>query len=422
MPIRPLKGNLKWFVLSTLLTLVTLVTLLQTLNISTSITAYKRHSNEINPYMGIISNSTFQTQDIISSVTSRTNAKNELQKKTPGDAFTYNHSEFISTKTVKLNEKNTHIGFLKVHKAGSTTMQNIFFRFGLKYNLTFVLPTKGHYFLSSKTPMPVKPGNHNDILACHSVYSRKLFGSVLPKDSVNIGIVRKPLDRMISAAYYYRDVWKSPPLVKVPRANFIHNLINRPDLYETGPFTKTKNAMGQDFGFPSSVKINDTNIINTHLDLLKADFKQVLVMERFDESLILMKRTLNWELSDILYLKTNSHAHQPVLLSLDELEKFKSTCFLDYIIYDTFYEIFDRKVTHEGSGFMEEVEHFQSVLELVKQFCEDVMKSRAMTSLKLAKSVWNNSFEVTVQDCFFMNMKELKFVDFLKKRHISMNG
>ena len=317
--------------------------------------------------------------------------------------------------------KITHIGFLKVHKAGSTTIQNFFFRFGLKHNLTFALPEEQHFFAKNVVAMPVVPGHHRDILACHSRYSRSFFESVLPKDTVNIGIIREPLDRMISAAYYYRDVWRRPLLINVPRLNFIHNLVNRPDLYELKPFSETKNAMGDDFGFSPTITVNDTVKIKHHLEMLKKDFELVLVMEKIDESLILMKRTLNWELSDVIYLKSNSHAHKPVLLNQTELSKFKNTCFLDYAVFDTFNEIFDARLSLEGSEFRQEVEHFKSVLDLVKDYCDKKSKVRLRKSLNIDKSAWNERFEITDGDCYYLQMKEIRFVDFLKRRHREMN-
>ncbi|XP_045210111.1 galactose-3-O-sulfotransferase 2-like [Mercenaria mercenaria] len=422
------KGITKWLAISILLALVSVTTILQAysfLGVSTRIASTHKYikshiTNRKQNTSMVTENASIQNDNIFKYLEVK-----PVKSTSTRNIFTYNIPEY-NTKSVNITpkalsntsqKKITHIGFLKVHKAGSTTMQNIFFRFGLKYNLTFVLPEKGHYFLSTKSAMPVAPGNHRDILACHSVYSRNLFGSVLPEDTVNIGIIREPLERMISAAYYYRDVWKSPLLVKVPRLNFIHNLVNRPHLYELKPFTKTKNAMGQDFGFSPTTSINDTDYIKKHLDLLKKDFKQVLVMERFEESLILMKRTLNWDLADVIYLKTNSHAHQPVILTPYELDKFKSTCFLDYAVYETFYEIFDKKIAAEGPDFINEVEHFKSVLQLVKDFCE--LGTRKL--LKIAQSAWNEPFEVTKQDCLYMQMKELKFVEFLKRRHRELN-
>ena len=35
--------------------------------------------------------------------------------------------------------------FLKTHKTGSTTLQNIFYRFGFKEKLMFLLPKRAHF-------------------------------------------------------------------------------------------------------------------------------------------------------------------------------------------------------------------------------------------------------------------------------------
>lgn len=104
--------------------------------------------------------------------------------------------------------KTKHIAFLKVHKAGSTTIQNILFRFRLKNNLNIVLPTSGNLISKQIKEMPIEPNKHYDIFAMHTKYNQTMFDKLLPADTVNIGIIREPLDRMISAAYYHRDVYQ----------------------------------------------------------------------------------------------------------------------------------------------------------------------------------------------------------------------
>ena len=44
------------------------------------------------------------------------------------------------------------IAFAKTHKTGSSTLQNIFFRFGVKHNLTFALPPNKSWMFSFKEP------------------------------------------------------------------------------------------------------------------------------------------------------------------------------------------------------------------------------------------------------------------------------
>lgn len=312
----------------------------------------------------------------------------------------------------------THVGFLKVHKAGSTTMQNMFFRFGLKHNLNVIIPKQGNYLFSRSSatvPKVPKGFSHYDIFACHTVYSKGLYSQLLPKDQVKIGIIREPLDRMISAAYYYRDVWGVSYLKKVPAANFIHNIVNEPEKYEKSFFSRTRNSMGKDFGFPSTMKRGDTTAIKQKLDILNQEFALVMKTEQFDESLVLMRRILSWSISDIIYLLANTHKHNPVVVSKEELEKFNQTSFLDFVIYEYFSRVFEKKITEAGEDFQEEVTFFKQLLLKVKVFCDSASDKTA--SLEVPKTKWDDSFEVTYYDCVWMKTQELAFISKLRKMY-----
>jgi hypothetical protein len=224
---------------------------------------------------------------------------------------------------------------------------------------------------------------------------------------------------MISAAYFYRDVWPQAYLRHVPKSNFIENLVRLPDVYDRAPFSFTRNSMGRDFGFSSSISINDTDKINQHLDMLKKDFKLVLVKERFNESLVLMKRTLNWDIEDILYVKINAYKHEVVTLSSDLIKKLQKTCFLDVILYETFSKIFDEKVKNEGPKFHREVEWFQNVLQLVTEFC-NAEKAGAM--VRIDQSEWNEPFHITRENCSDMKTGALTYLPMLRIRHKKMNN
>ena len=313
-----------------------------------------------------------------------------------------------------------HIGFLKVRKAGGSTLQNIFFRFGLKRNLTFVLPRDRYYFNIAAT-LPVRPGAHYDILATHSWYKSKEYDRILPKDKVNIAIVREPIDRLISSAYYYRDVYGYTYLNKVPKATYIQELILHPEKYETSHFSETRNSMGQDFGFAATMKITDSDKIVAKLNSLEKEFILVLLTERFDESLVLMKRYLNWNLSDILYISRNTHAHQQVNITEELREKYKSTSFMDFAIYNRFAKIFNEKVIAEGPEFKQEVIFLQNVLNKTVSFCQHGIKQNK-SFLEIQSSDWNNAFRIFESDCKLLLKEEITFIDELKARHKLMNG
>ena len=318
----------------------------------------------------------------------------------------------------KASTETRHIGFLKVHKAGSTTLQNIIFRFGLKRNLTFVIPITDNYFKLNET-LPVKLGNQYDILAVHSIYNKDLYDMVLPPDRINIAIVREPLERMISAAYYYRDVFDIAYLTKVPDANFIKELIAHHDNYNSNLFSETKNSMGKDFGFDIKTKETDLYEISKQLSLLNKEFKLVLVMERFTESLVLLKRYLNWKMSDIIFLQTNSHQHPKVTLTEEDRLKHRSTCFLDYAIYDFFSKLFDLTVEAEGPLFNEEVQQFETILDETKSFCNQAKSSNDLQEITASK--WNSDFVISYSDCNLMKLREKNFISDLRIRHTRMN-
>ena len=55
---------------------------------------------------------------------------------------------------------------------------------------------------------------------------------------------------------------------------------------------------------------NDPVEINNHIEELAEKINLVLIMEYFDESLILLKRELCWDLDDIVYFKFNQRAQE----------------------------------------------------------------------------------------------------------------
>lgn len=312
-----------------------------------------------------------------------------------------------------------HIGFLKVEKASSTTISGIFLNFGIRNNLTFALPRDGLVISKSDELITTSRDGNFDILAVH-VGSKDLFDNLLRDDSyVKFAVVRHPLQRMISAAYFYRDKAsmnnKTNYLQNIPDEGFIHHLINQPTKYEDkGAFTLTRNHFGKSFGFQPETSINDKDAINQHLKLLSSQFKLVLVTERLDESLVLMKRILNWSLKDIIYFSKNVHSHEDVNITNTEEERFRKTSFIDYAVYEYFSDILDQRIRLAGEGFQKEVEHYKNVLQEVKSFCE----KRYRLPLNITQSLWNRNFLFSRRDCNLIRRANPAIIESLRK-HVS---
>ena len=310
-----------------------------------------------------------------------------------------------------------HIGFLKVHKAASSTMQNIYFRFGMKRNLTFVFTEHPNYFSREVSkPIPVvKPRYRkgHDILCNHGVFNYDVYSSFLPKDSVYLAIVRDPMDLFISAVNYYSQKEQLLAyLGKVP-GNRLKNLIQFPDKYDKGLFSYTKNVMARDFGFPMSLKPENILSKITELDSI---FKLVLVVEYFEESLILMKRYLNWKFQDILFISNNVYSRTGwslTDLAPEDITKFTYRNQLDVQVYNYFYEKFWKQFRSEPDDIHVEVLCFKEVLKKLSTFCH-IARVATSDVLIIEKTEWNDRFVVLASDCEYMRMDELKFINKLR--------
>ncbi|KAL4230141.1 Galactose-3-O-sulfotransferase 3 [Mactra antiquata] len=401
--------------------------------------------------------------------------------------YTQFNVDYIDDVIDRATKETTHIMFLKVHKAASSTVQNIFYRFGIKRNLSFVLPLNTHYiskemhfFSDFLAPLPPEVcvnrnggkchpnlANKYDILCNHMVFNRLKCRKLLHQDSVYIGIVREPFDQFISSAFYYKFKYHYPYLDRLSNDTFILDLIREPQKYESTTMIEsmTFNSMSYDFGFSfasvkNAEKLKDEAFEN-FLNKTQDNFDLVMVMEKFDESLILMRRKLNWSLRDILYLKNNefkpkfnkSVTMTTPHISAKDMALFKKRNRFDYKLYDFFRQRLNEQLSRE-QNLHEEVKYFRMVLKDLQTFCfSNLMKIRSINvteydnyddydydetgtqipsyeeeliamlrtkELTIPENEWNSEFNVNVKECEYMDMEELSFFKIMKSRHLDM--
>ncbi|XP_067685821.1 galactosylceramide sulfotransferase-like [Haliotis asinina] len=315
----------------------------------------------------------------------------------------------------------THIAFLKVHKAGSSTVANIIQRFGIQRNLTFVVPMKPFHGLSYNyiggardtisrdNIMPLPPGTMYNVLWNHVVYNRSAFKNIMPAHTRYISIIRYPLDQFISAFEYYG-----------PGKNLINKFYEMEEhqsivnAYLDNPWdfedkdvvtSHTLNSLAYDFGFSKEMIQNKTTR-SLYLEQLAEDFMVVMVMEYFDESLVLLKRYFCWSIKDVLYLPKNKNSRKKRLTFTHKYrERHHQIAEVDYEIYTYFQSIFWRKVWQEGPTFYSEVAHFKHLNSVVADHC---LLNR---TLHVDASPWSESFTVDWTCCNYINSSELDLYD-----------
>ncbi|GFR60462.1 galactose-3-O-sulfotransferase 3 [Elysia marginata] len=349
----------------------------------------------------------------------------------------------VSKKRLPISRKGPAIRqvvFAKVHKAASSTMQNIFLRFALARNLSVLLPKKRPHLgergsrLRRDELVPHPQGKQfYDILCNHLIFDEQQVSKFFLKTAVRVAIVREPLKQSLSALKYYTTTYPSHALkngFSKHKDDPINGYLQNPqDFYSmsSGPsYSFINNRMSVDLGFDLhhfEESKKDQKKIRAFLEQVESQFDMVLVSDYFDESLVLMRRTLRWSLKDIIYLKVNvakrkrneapAWQNTPILNSTIT-RRFREWDEIDYQLYAHFLNIFWETVAREPS-FKEEVDAFREIQQDVTHFCVYNKKAK---KLRIPKSNWTDSFTVFRNSCRLMSMKEPRFIDKMRRRQI----
>ena len=183
--------------------------------------------------------------------------------------------------------------------------------------------------------------------------------------------------------------------------------------------TLGRNQMLWDFGL-NPFFFDNMTAVDEKLNEIDSTFDLVLLTERFDESMILLKDSLCWDYKDITSIKLNAHdTSTKSKVSKKAREALKSWLKGDYVIYDHFRKKFQEHVENFG---LDKMEHELEILrhansEMAKQ-CEikQVSNEELNPDDKLYGSgVLGYKMNTDNKECVFMGMKEVKFLNILRK-------
>lgn len=337
-------------------------------------------------------------------------------------SFPEYNAPFSELTMAPICEQKSNVAFVKVHKAGSTTVMNIIQRFGYGRNLNFALPKEGLIYIGLYGPLstwnirqlPQNSSTYN-IICNHVMYTREGFRKIMPNDTAYIGILRQPWEQFVSAFYYYSKVVPQKYLTVINATNKIVEYLKHPKIYDgIRGASYTHNRMALDFGvWP--MYFSKYEHINKYIRSLDKDFTLVLILEKFDESLVLLKRYMCWTFKDILYVPRNRRKTVKIenTTAADKLRHRKWSQ-ADYIFYHYFHERLLQRIYAEKNNFSGEVNHFRSILKHVQDWCVTIGRSILLngenTRFTVPQSSWGDKFEITNIDCDLMMMKtEAKF-------------
>ena len=265
------------------------------------------------------------------------------------------------------------IVFAKVHKTGSSTVQNILLRYGERHDLKFVLPPRGHhlgypnYFDKTTHMMHSKEDVYN-IFCHHARFSPDVI-SVMPRESTFISIVRDPVDVFESAFTYFKLDYR---MGAVDDPNALTDFLQDPKghVAKMNGKVHTRNNMLFDFGIPAE-DFDDEQEMQRAIKKIDERFDLILIGELFEESLILLRDLLCWTTESVVVFRLNSRNENSVQrLSEDNRNRIKEWNKGDVMLYKYFNETLWKKIESYGREKMaKEVEKLKHLTDKYYKNC-----------------------------------------------------
>ena len=324
-----------------------------------------------------------------------------------------------------------YVVFLKTHKTGSSTITNILNRYADRKNLTMLLP-KDETFYSFNWPnkfrLSYAKDNHGkmpNILANHARYNRKSLNYLFPRERTSyITILREPVKQWestfsyMSFPYILNIYKKRDPLEffleHPPTIENLKKIARRfPSIY------LIKNPLFFDLGFDYKHYDNAT-MIRRALNTIDKDFDLVLMMEHFDESMVLLKRRLCWSIDDVVFFKTNERLNKNKrILTSEQEESIKKWNNADIALYDYFIDRFWKEIEKEGPEFYDDLQNLKQRKKYHFRTCvarEKVTEAYSSVYVKGYEMKKNLSTE-TKLFCERMLRNELAYQDYFKSKY-----
>ncbi|XP_035670833.1 galactosylceramide sulfotransferase-like [Branchiostoma floridae] len=317
--------------------------------------------------------------------------------------------------------------FIATHKTGTVTTSNIFQRYAINHKLAVLVATAGNPVSWGRSPAEEDyihtPDEQYDALFNHLTYNKTWLRSKFPANTAYISIIREPSSQLTSAMHYYY----LPQLLQMRGVNNpVNELLLNPWKYKhlsevhfdfcNITWDPTRNFMSFDLGYPAE-GAEDEEWARRYISELEADFTLVMLLEYLDESLVLLRRLMCWEMQDVFYVTKNNrtYSYKKSIPSNEQISNLRKWKAVDYLLYDTFNTSLWRKIAAQGSDFHEEVYYFREVNTNVNTYCDE--RQEGTPNLTVVASRWNPQFEVDAKFCHVIQSRVEQLMVPLRKGH-----
>ncbi|XP_053500665.1 galactosylceramide sulfotransferase [Ictalurus furcatus] len=265
----------------------------------------------------------------------------------------------FSSSEVKHCVPKVNLMFLKTHKAASSTILNILLRYGEKQRLKFALPNGRNDFAYPATftrthVKDYRPGACFNIICNHMRFNAPEVEALLPADAFFFTILRDPALVFESSFHYFKRV--VPLIWRIHGEDKLTEFLNDPQLYFNSEGFNSfylKNPHFFDLGFDNTLEPEDPTV-DSAIHAIAERFQLVLIAEHFEESLILLKDALCWQMDDLLFFNMNTRRPSSVSQLTPELRvKAREWNSVDWKLYRYFNATLWAKVDAYGRERMQ---------------------------------------------------------------------
>jgi len=312
--------------------------------------------------------------------------------------------------------------FLKTQKTAGSSLQNILLRYGEKNNLTFAVPFKSHTLYGKNWNLVGSEYNISyDMFVLHTRYNYEKLSNLMGNTNrtTYITIIRDPVDIFISAWYYYK-LENRYQMTLDQFSSASEEITKR----KPGSGYIGANQILTDF---SVYNIYDNDEVMAKVHEVENTFHLVLIVEKFQESLILMKDLLCWDIKEIKNLKINTRKEtKETEVSQETRNNLKKIMAPDYKFYDHFKEILDRKINKYGIKQMKkDLVDLEEINKEVTEKCNFTLSDNK--DLPAQNKQWGfaqmvgfqyDKSSATDEECNLMTLNEPSYVARIRKEHL----
>ena len=271
-----------------------------------------------------------------------------------------------------------------------------------------------------------------NVFAGHAIFNATEAERLMPKDTLYIASVRNPLTHITSVLEEF-DTVNFPMVQQTKWSNLTEYFLDNLEKYGPSMRMPTKSLMAQMFGVPDK-DLDNLEVIDRALEYIDKQFALVIVMEYFDESLIVLRRKLCWEMADIVYLSQRvSHRPRDPVSDKNE-EKYREWSYADFLIHHHFADKLWAQEIPKHSDFWDELHTLRKINKMITDYCKTVLEEfmthdpyfilstvrflRETNYLALDPRPWGNPFYIRPADCVVMSLDTSVMRNIFKVRQI----